>query len=79
LSNPSTSGAPGADDNASGIAVVTETLRAIIASGFKPKRTIKFIGYAAEEVGLRGSKAIAQDYKNQGLNIVGVAQFDMVG
>jgi leucyl aminopeptidase len=79
LSNPSTSRAPGADDNASGIAVVTETLRAIIASGFKPKRTIKFIGYAAEEVGLRGSKAIAQDYKNQGLNIVGVAQFDMVG
>jgi len=79
LSNPSTGTAPGADDNASGIAVVTETLRAIVASGFKPKRTIKFIGYAAEEVGLRGSKAIAQDYKNQGLNIVGVAQFDMVG
>ncbi|NQZ89389.1 MAG: M20/M25/M40 family metallo-hydrolase [Colwellia sp.] len=79
LSNPNTGTAPGADDNASGIAVVTETLRAIVASGFKPKRTIKFIGYAAEEVGLRGSKAIAQDYKNQGLNIVGVAQFDMVG
>jgi leucyl aminopeptidase len=79
LSNPNTGNAPGADDNASGIAVVTETLRAIVASGFKPKRTIKFIGYAAEEVGLRGSKAIAQDYKNQGLNVVGVAQFDMVG
>lgn len=76
--NPSTGRSPGADDNASGIAVVTETLRAIVASGFKPKRTIKFIGYAAEEVGLRGSKAIAQDYKNQGMNIVGVAQFDMV-
>jgi leucyl aminopeptidase len=79
LSSPSTGRSPGADDNASGIAVVTETLRAIIASGFKPKRTIKFIGYAAEEVGLRGSKAIAQDYKNQGMDIVGVAQFDMVG
>jgi leucyl aminopeptidase len=79
VSNPSNGRAPGADDNASGIAVITETLRAIIASGFKPKRTIKFIGYAAEEVGLRGSKAIAQAYKNQGLNIVGVAQFDMTG
>ena len=78
-SNPSSGRSPGADDNASGIAVVTETLRAIVASGFKPKRTIKFIGYDAEEVGLRGSKAIAQDYKNQGMNIVGVAQFDMVG
>lgn len=79
VSNPSSGRSPGADDNASGIAVVTETLRAIVASGFKPKRTIKFIGYAAEEVGLRGSKAIAQDYKSQGMNIVGVAQFDMVG
>ncbi len=78
-SNPSSGRSPGADDNASGIAVVTETLRAIVASDFKPKRTIKFIGYAAEEVGLRGSKAIAQDYKNQEMNIVGVAQFDMVG
>jgi len=35
LSSPSSGRAPGADDNASGIAVVTETLRAIIASGFK--------------------------------------------
>jgi leucyl aminopeptidase len=78
-SSPSTGRAPGADDNASGMAVLTETLRAIVASGFKPKRTIKFIGYAAEEVGLRGSKAIVQDYKNQGVNVVGVVQFDMVG
>ncbi len=79
ISSPSSGRAPGADDNASGIAVVTETLRAIIASGFKPKRTVKFIGYAAEEVGLRGSKAIAQDYKNSGKNVIGVAQFDMTG
>jgi len=78
-SSPSSGRAPGADDNASGISVVTETLRAIVASGFKPKRTIKFIGYAAEEVGLRGSGAIAQDYKSQGINVVGVAQFDMTG
>jgi leucyl aminopeptidase len=59
--------------------VVTETLRAIVASGFKPKRTIKFIDYAAEEVGLRGSKAIVQDYRTQGVNVIGVVQFDMVG
>ncbi|MET1257453.1 M28 family metallopeptidase [Aliikangiella maris] len=76
-SNPSGGRAPGADDNASGIAVVTETLKAIVASGFKPKRTIQLMGYAAEEVGLRGSKAIAQSYQNK--NVVGVAQFDMTG
>ncbi|MET1256879.1 M20/M25/M40 family metallo-hydrolase [Aliikangiella maris] len=78
-SNASTGRAPGADDNASGIAVLTETLRAIVASGFKPERTVKIMGYAAEEVGLRGSKAIAQSYKSSGKNVIGVAQFDMSG
>ncbi|MBD1558063.1 M20/M25/M40 family metallo-hydrolase [Vibrio sp. S9_S30] len=78
-SNPGNESAPGADDNASGISVLTETLNAIVKSGFKPKRTVKIIGYAAEEVGLRGSKAIAQSYKNSGKNVVGVAQFDMTG
>ena len=75
--NPTTGRAPGADDNASGIAVITETLRAVIASGFKPERTIKIIAYAAEEVGLRGSQAIAKSYKAAGNNVVGVVQFDM--
>ncbi|MET4730761.1 leucyl aminopeptidase [Lysobacter enzymogenes] len=69
--------APGADDDASGIATLTEVLRVALASGYKPKRTIKFMGYAAEEVGLRGSKAIATDFKNRGVNVVGVLQLDM--
>lgn len=75
--NPTSGRAPGADDNASGIAVITESLRTIIATGFKPKRTIKIMAYAAEEVGLRGSKAIAQSYKTAGNTVVGVVQFDM--
>ena len=78
-SSPTNGRAPGADDNASGIAVITETLRAIVESGFKPKRTVQLMGYAAEEVGLRGSGAIAQEYKTAGKNVVGVAQFDMSG
>ncbi|MEH6420650.1 M20/M25/M40 family metallo-hydrolase [Pseudomonas sp. CGJS7] len=69
--------APGADDDASGIATLTEVLRVALASGYKPKRTIKFMGYAAEEVGLRGSKAIATDFQNRGVNVVGVLQLDM--
>nr|WP_255595616.1 M20/M25/M40 family metallo-hydrolase [Lysobacter sp. BMK333-48F3] len=69
--------APGADDDASGIATLTEVARIALASGWKPKRTIKFMGYAAEEVGLRGSKAIATDFKNRGVNVVGVLQLDM--
>ena len=73
----STQVAPGADDDASGIATLTEVIRVSLASGWKPKRTIKFMGYAGEEVGLRGSKSIAQSFKAAGTNVVGMIQFDM--
>lgn len=69
--------APGADDDASGVAGLTEVLRVIAAGGYKPRRTIKLIAYAAEEVGLRGSQEIAQEYKKNGSNVVGVLQLDM--
>lgn len=69
--------APGADDDASGIATLTEVIRIALASGWQPKRTVKFMGYAAEEVGLRGSNAIAQSFQDQGVNVVGVLQLDM--
>lgn len=69
--------APGADDDASGIATLTEVLRVSLASGWRPKRTVKFMGYAAEEVGLRGSRAIATAFANAGTNVVGVLQLDM--
>lgn len=69
--------APGADDDASGIAVLTETLRIALASGWRPRRTVKFMGYAAEEVGLRGSNAIAQAYRGAGVDVVAVLQVDM--
>lgn len=69
--------APGADDDASGIATLTEAMRIALASGWKPRRTVMFMGYAAEEVGLRGSNAIAQAFAGQGRNVVGVLQLDM--
>jgi leucyl aminopeptidase len=69
--------APGADDDASGIATLTEVIRIALASGWQPKRTVKFMGYAAEEVGLRGSNAIAQSFQDEGENVVGVLQLDM--
>lgn len=69
--------APGADDDASGIATITEVARIALASGWKPKRTIKFMGYAAEEVGLNGSTAIASSFADANINVVGVLQLDM--
>lgn len=76
-SSPATGMAPGADDDASGIASLTEAFRTLMAKGYRPNRTVKFIAYAAEEVGLRGSKEIAAQHKQQGANIVGVLQLDM--
>lgn len=73
----STSRAPGADDNASGVATFTEVLRVLMENNFKPKRTIQFMAYAAEEVGLLGSKDIANRYKAEGKEVVGVLQLDM--
>ncbi|CAM1359448.1 Protein of unknown function precursor containing a C-terminal secretion signal. Putative peptidase M28 family [Tenacibaculum sediminilitoris] len=69
--------APGADDNASGIATITEMARVLFQMDFQPKRTIEFMAFAAEEVGLRGSKEIAQDYKNRNINVLSYVQFDM--
>ena len=69
--------APGADDNASGIATITEVIKVLMANDYKPKRTVQFMGYAAEEVGLLGSKDIAASYKAKGANVIGVMQLDM--
>lgn len=69
--------APGADDNASGISTITEVIRILMENNFKPKRTIQFMGYAAEEVGLLGSKEIATAYKQNSKKVVGVMQLDM--
>lgn len=69
--------APGADDNASGIATITEVIRVLMNNNYKPKRTVQFMGYAAEEVGLLGSKEIANSYKSKAKKVVGVMQLDM--
>jgi leucyl aminopeptidase len=69
--------APGADDNASGIATITEVIRLLMDSNYIPERTIKFMGYAAEEVGLRGSREIAEKFKRDAVNVIGVMQLDM--
>ena len=74
---PETARAPGADDDASGVAILTEVIRVLMASNYQPKRTVRFIAYAAEEVGLLGSQAIAAAQALQRVRLVGVLQLDM--
>ena len=69
--------APGADDDASGVASLTEALRSMLEQGYRPKRSIHLVAYAAEEVGLRGSQDIAHAFKQGNNVVVGVLQLDM--
>jgi bacterial leucyl aminopeptidase len=75
--NCNTSRAPGEDDDASGVASFSEVIRVALALDYRPLRTVKFMAYAAEEVGLRGSQDIATQYDNANVNVVGVLQLDM--
>jgi leucyl aminopeptidase len=75
----SASVAPGADDDASGVATLTEVIRVLMANGVTTERTLKIMAYAAEEVGLRGSGDIAQQHLDNGDDVVAVLQFDMTG
>jgi leucyl aminopeptidase len=69
--------APGADDDASGVATLGEVARVALTSGYRPNRTIKFMAYAAEEVGLLGSREIADNFQQNSIQVVGALQLDM--
>jgi len=69
--------APGADDNASGIAAVLEA--ALVFSSYEFERTIEFMCFNAEEQGRKGSHAVAVDYLAAGKNLVAVVNNDMIG
>lgn len=69
--------APGADDDASGVASLTEVARLLLADQVRLRRSVVFIAYAAEEVGLRGSNEIADQFAAQSQQVLGVMQLDM--
>jgi len=69
--------APGADDDASGIATITEMIRILTDMNYKPQKTVEFMAFAAEEIGLVGSSEIAADYASENKDVVSFVQFDM--
>jgi hypothetical protein len=54
--------AQGAADNASGCAVVLDAVRAILAAGARPRRTIRVAFWGGEEQGRLGSRVYAQQH-----------------
>jgi hypothetical protein len=69
---------PGADDNASGVAVLLELARALAATD-KPSRTIVFAAFAAEEAGLAGARHYAARPAFPLDGLIGVINLDTVG
>lgn len=73
---PSGSLAPGADDNASGTVAVLEAAR--ILADQSPKYTIIFALWDEEEYGLIGSEYYAEEAADNGDDILGVINLDMI-
>jgi carboxypeptidase Q len=66
----------GALDNGCNSALVIDTLRAIKASGAKPKRSIRFMLYSGEEQGMLGSWAYVRQHRAEMDKIAGVVIVD---
>lgn len=69
--------APGADDDASGVAAVIEL--ATVMRGISLEHTVKFAAFAAEETGLNGSELFASTEKSSGVRYADTVIMDMIG
>lgn len=68
---------PGVTDDGSGTAAVMELAR--VMSGYQFDKSIAFVTFAAEEVGLTGSQAYAEQAKKDGMKIEAVLNNDIIG
>ena len=66
----------GALDNGCNAALVIDALRAIKASGLKPRRSIRFVLFTGEEQGTLGSRAYVAAHRAEMDKIAGVLIFD---
>jgi carboxypeptidase Q len=66
----------GALDNGCNAALVVDALRAIKASGLKPRRSIRLILFSGEEEGLLGSRAYSKAHRSELDNAAGVIIYD---
>nr|MBN2276696.1 M20/M25/M40 family metallo-hydrolase [candidate division Zixibacteria bacterium] len=74
--SPPTIYAPGADDNASGTAVVLEIAR--ILKDVDTRKSYLFAAFTAEEVGLFGSQHVASNLYDENADVECMLNFDMV-
>lgn len=66
---------PGAQDDASGVGIVTAAAKAVMDGGRRPRRTIRVVLFANEENGFDGANAYAAKYKDVPHQLVGESDF----
>ncbi len=71
--------APGADDNASGVAGLLEMARVLKTSGFQPRCSIRFIAFSEEEFWASGSETYCNYAIAENQDIKVMICFDMLG
>ena len=69
----------GADDNASGVSGVLELAEAFARYTFRPRRSLLFLTFSAEEVGLLGSRALLEQRMLPVDKIKLMLNLDMIG
>ncbi|HEK84764.1 MAG TPA: M20/M25/M40 family metallo-hydrolase [Candidatus Aminicenantes bacterium] len=69
----------GADDNASGSAVVMAAARTLSVSGLRPKRSVMFVLFGGEEMGLQGSNYFVEHLPAPINKVAAILNFDMEG
>ncbi|CAG8835880.1 11732_t:CDS:1, partial [Gigaspora margarita] len=62
------------DDDGSGTVTILEAFRVLAEGQFRPKRSVEFHWYSAEEGGLLGSQAIASYYENLEFDVIAMLQ-----
>ena len=79
ISDPTnyTDDSPGANDNASGMAGTIEAAR--VLSKYSFENSIIYVGLAGEEQGLFGGKGLAKHAQEQGWELIGILNNDMIG
>lgn len=70
--------APGVDDNGTAVAATLEIARVMKQSGYKPEATIRFTLFAAEELGLFGSRYAAASARMSGTDLRFMLNMDMI-
>jgi len=71
--------AQGAGDNGTGTLVLWQVARTLVEQGLRPLRTLRFVSFTGEELGLLGSRSYVERHREELGSIRAMVNLDMVG